>query len=110
MHQYKINFLFVLKAYVTFSTDAVSKFRSEVRDTFRKEFVTYFLDSTKCGFEFYRLKTEIDSEAFINQHFKILNGKVYTTSNNEILLALSKEEEDEKIRALLKYFGKHSIS
>ncbi|MNK60629.1 LlaJI restriction endonuclease [compost metagenome] len=110
VHQYKINFLFVLKAYVTFSTDAVSKFRSEVRDTFRKEFVTYFLDSTKCGFEFYRLKTEIDSEAFINQHFKILNGKVYTTSNNEILLALSKEEEDEKIRALLKYFGKHSIS
>lgn len=109
VHQYKINFLFVLKAYVTFSTDAVSKFRSEVRDTFRREFVAYFSDPKRCGFEFYRLKTEIEPEKFISQHFKIINGKVYTTSSNYILLALSEKETDEKLFKLLGNFEKHLI-
>jgi hypothetical protein len=56
VHQYKINFLFVLKAYTNFNIIKTQKFREEVKRDFRKHFIDFFNDSKSCEFEFYKCK------------------------------------------------------
>ncbi len=104
VHQYKINFLFVLKAYVTFSQGAVQKFRKQVRETFRKEFLEYFSNQGRCGFEFYQLRQNIDPQIFVGQHFKLLNGKIYRTIHNQVLLAIATTESNQELFELLENF------
>ena len=105
VHQYKINFLYVLKAYTNFNESEIQSFRKEIKDTFRNHFLDFFNDKEDCGFEFYEslLKTE-DYETFVESNFKKLNGKCFCTIDNRLLLA--KHNDDDELDEILKHFKK----
>lgn len=105
VHQYKINFLYVLKAYTNFNEYDINTFRKEVKETFRNHFLKFFNKKEKCGFEFYESKiNESQYLDFINENFKRLNGKCFCTNDNRLILA--KYIEDTTIDDLLGHFIK----
>lgn len=97
VHQYRINFLFVLKAYTNFNSVKTHNFRKEIKRDFRRHFLEYFNDSERCKFVFYRcrIKTLEEYKSIVNKNFKILNGKCYLNVDNELILA--KHDKDEKV-------------
>ncbi len=100
VHQYKINFLFVLKSYTIFNTIKTQEFREEVKRDFRKHFIDFFNDSKSCEFEFYKCKSTTlkEYESIVTENFKSLNGKCYVNMESELILAKHIEETiDESI-------------
>lgn len=105
VHQYKINFLYVLKAYTNFNESEIEIFRNQVKNTFRNHFLNFFNNKQESGFEFYEslLKAK-DYETFVNNNFKKLNGKCFCTIDNRLLLA--KHNDDNELDEILKHFKK----
>lgn len=99
VHQYKINFLFVLKSYTSFTGVNIYDFRKEVRELFRKHFVQFFNRQTENGFTFYRLVNPDRYNELVKENFKLLNGKSYITLENEMLVA--KHYSDDTLMNLL---------
>jgi hypothetical protein len=87
VHQYKINFLFVLKSYTSFTGSNYAEFRKDVKELFRKHFVQYFNGQSETGYTFYRLNNPERYSEIVGENFKLLNGKSYITSANEMLAA-----------------------
>jgi hypothetical protein len=86
---FKINFIFVLQTYI-------EKYRHNSQNFSQKAKViikNYIWDYLKKHYEFYLLRPNTDIESFVNQHFKVLNGKIYRTSEmkNSLILGLKKE-------------------
>lgn len=105
VHQYKINFLFVLKAYTHYNQLEINSFRKEVKEKFRTNFIKFFNDNTKCGFEFYEAVFDPrDYQIFVETHFKRLNGKCFCTIEGKLILA--KHNDDSTIDDLLASFKK----
>jgi len=105
VHQYKINFLFVLKAYTHYNQLEIDTFQKEVKEKFRTNFLKFFNDNKKCGFEFFEAVIEPkDYQTFVETHFKRLNGKCFCTSEGKLLLA--KHNNDSSIDDLLGSFKK----
>jgi hypothetical protein len=105
VHQYKINFLYVLKAYTGFNKNEIQIFRDEVKSTFRSHFLTFFNESSKCGFEFYKSnQDQTEYSDFVSENFKRLNGKCFCTIDGRLLLA--KHLDDTSIDDLIKQFIK----
>lgn len=105
VHQYKINFLFVLKAYTHYNQLEIDTFQKEVKEKFRTNFLNFFNDNKKCGFEFFEAVIESkDYQTFVETHFKRLNGKCFCTSEGKLLLA--KHNNDSSIDDLLGSFKK----
>ena len=92
VHQYKINFLFVLRSYSQLSNNNILKFRSEVKAKFRKNFIEFFNNSTKSEFELFRYSDE-DTLNFVEHNFRTLNGKCITTVDNILLIAKHKSDQ-----------------
>ena len=103
VHQYKINFLFVLKAYSTYRSTSIADFRKSARDIFRSEFVDYF-SKGKSGYSLFKLKAGYNLEEFVSAHFKALHGKVYCSTKGELLLAHHSDDEDTDLKQLLGCF------
>ncbi len=101
IHQYKINFLYVLKAYSQFGHQAIEKFREATKKTFRANFIDFFSDATKSGFAFYEYQ-KADYDTFVAQNFRQIYGKCFLTQNNKLLLA--KHAKDESLNSLLVAF------
>lgn len=105
VQQYKINFLYVLKAYTNFNDFDLKTFRDEVKDDFRNHFLDFFNNKEKCDFEFYESILQVNQYAtFIEKNFKKLNGKCFCTINNRLILA--KHKIDESLDKLLVNFKK----
>ncbi|UXD71385.1 hypothetical protein MUK51_08830 [Sphingobacterium faecium] len=105
VHQYKINFLFVLKAYVTYNAIALSTFRSQVRELFRDEFVHYLSKEGKSKYSFYEYVDSPESMIdFVNENFRTLNGKMYKTVDRKLLLAVHEDDKNLKFDDLLSRF------
>lgn len=108
VHQYKINFLFVLKAYTHYNQLEIETFRKEVKEKFRNNFIEFFNNSKACGFEFYEAAfDQKDFDTFVQAHFKRINGKCFCTSDGKMLLA--KHNDDSTIDDLLHMFEKSGI-
>ena len=99
---YDINFLYVLSAYVLshgYGSDTDRFLRERFRDDVIKAFEELY--------RFYELWPKASTEkkeAFVEQHFKRLLGKVYQTEAKTLILALKKEAEtvmDEDILDLI---------
>ena len=99
---YEINFLYVLSSYVLshgYGSDADRFLRERFRDDVLKAFEELY--------RFYELWPEASAEkkeAFVEQHFKRLLGKVYQTEAKTLILALKKEADtvmDEDILDLI---------
>lgn len=105
VHQYKINFLYVLKAYTNFNENEINIFRDDVKTRFRKHFLKFFNNKADCGFEFYEsLLDAKDYQTFVENNFKKLNGKCFCTIDKKLVLA--KHQTDSTIDNLLQYFKK----
>lgn len=105
VHQYKINFLYVLKSYTTFNSNEITTFKKEIKETFRNNFLKFFNDTTECKFEFFECNIEKDGHYdFVEKNFRKLNGKCYCTSDNRLILA--KHIEDNSLTHLMDYFIK----
>lgn len=103
VHQYSINFLFVLKAYTAYTPTSLQKFQVEVKKIFRSGFVDYFNNPQLCQFTFYQstiAKEQMDD--YIRNNFKIVNGKCITNVDGRLILA--KHEEDDSLIAFLEDF------
>ncbi len=88
LQAYNINFLFVLSAYVQNSNHQKETFKKHTRKQFRAKLVQYLTDK----FEFRKIIVATDIEAFVEQNFKKLQGKIYRPSGweNELILATEK--------------------
>jgi hypothetical protein len=101
VHQYKINFLYVLKSYTQFGKQTIEKFRTETKTMFRNNFVDFFSNKDKSKFELYEYQQE-NIEDFIETNFRLLNGKCFKTIDNKLILA--KYDSDTIVDKLLNDF------
>lgn len=104
VHQYKINFLFVLKSYSKFNIKLIEDFRVRTREMFRDNFLKFFNNQNKCGFQLYEKHfEESDLKDFVTNNFKLLNGKCISI-NNEILV-IARHKNDNSLDDVLKDFN-----
>lgn len=89
VHQYSINFLFVLKSYTAYNSYKLKSFRDIVKKKFRTGFVDYFNSTVDCGFTFYQctLQQSLFS-SYIRDRFKDFNGKSIITQDNRLIIAI----------------------
>lgn len=105
VHQYKINFLYVLKAYSQFGNMTIEKFRRETKDKFRTNFIEFF-SNKKCEFVFYEYEKQ-DFENFVEKNFRKINGKTFITKDKKLILA--KHKEDESLNEILNDFKEYEL-
>ena len=99
---YEINFLYVLSAYVL-SHGYGSGTDSFLRERFREDVIKAF-EELYCFYELWPEASAVEKEAFVENHFKRLLGKVYQTEDEALILALKKEGDtvmDESILDLI---------
>lgn len=106
VHQYKINFLYVLKSYSQFGVESIEKFRNATKKRFRTNFIDFFKSESKSEFTLYEYKNE-DIEDFIEANFRKLNGKCYST--NEKRLIIAKHSKDESLNDLIPVLKKYDF-
>ena len=87
VHQYMINFLYVMKSYTQISISSISNFRNEARKIFRHNFLTFFNDSNISKFKIFEYIGD-NSEAFLEENFRLLNGKSIRSVNGKLLIAI----------------------
>ncbi len=92
---FRINFIFVLYAYIEQSSENVAQFKAKATQEIHRFVKKYFEEN----YDFYVLQPQIEIESFVNAHFKTLNGKIYRTSDMEncLILGLKKGREDSNI-------------
>jgi len=103
VHQYKINFLFVLSAYTNDITKSLSSFREDTKTKFRKEFIDFFEDKKKSKFTICEKKfdDEIQLSNYVIQHFKLLNGKCFKPYNDDNKLLIAFHSDDKEFKKFL---------
>jgi len=101
VHQYKINFLYVLKSYTQFGNQTIDKFRTETKTMFRNNFIDFFANKDKSKFELYEYQ-QANIEDFIESNFRLVNGKCFKTIDNKLILA--KYDNDKNLDVLLNDF------
>lgn len=105
VHQYKINFLYVLKAYSQFGNMTIEKFRRETKNKFRNNFIEFF-SNNKSEFEFYEYEKQ-DFENFVEKNFRKINGKTFITKDEKLILA--KHKEDDSLNEILNEFKEYEL-
>ncbi len=93
LHQYRINFLYVLKSYAQFNKDKIKSFREVTKSQIRSNFINYFSDPHKSKFIFYEYKKDNYTE-YIKNNFRELLGKSYITIDNRLVIALHKDDKE----------------
>ncbi len=88
VHQYEINFLFVLKSYSTFNEYKIQEFRSKTKKEFRDKFIHFFNNSKSSKFVLYSKNlTEDEAISLVEGNFKLLNGKSYYSTDSKLIIA-----------------------
>lgn len=106
VHQYKINFLYVLKAYTQFGNRTIEKFRGVTKNRFRENFIDFFSDKNKSEFEFYEFKGG-NLKEFVEKNFRKINGKCFLTKENKLILA--RHKNDDKLNNLTTEFKQYEF-
>jgi len=92
LQTYNINFLFVLSAYISRNASLKNSFRSKARKQFRDKMTEYF----QTNYVFYKVTPKSKISDFVNQFFKLLNGKMYRPSqmDNSLIISFRKTESE----------------
>ncbi len=72
------------------SSFSLNEYRGAAKDKFRNKFIEYFSDYDVSKFKFKKLESS-KLKAFINDNFKILNGKCISLSESTLLIAIYDE-------------------
>lgn len=92
VHQYQMNFLFILKTYTLNQPSSTQLFRQHTKAIFRDNFVKYF--NERSGFEFYKKSfSQKKLVAFVNQNFRALHGKCIALENGTTLMLAIHQNE-----------------
>lgn len=96
LSHYNLNFLYLLKLFVSSGQSTRDEFKHQIRDEFRKNLIAVL----KEQYEFY--KFDIDDETsmknFVSENFRELTGKIFHFGNT-LLLALKKgNNESESLK------------
>ncbi|MDB4162524.1 hypothetical protein N9602_01495 [Saprospiraceae bacterium] len=102
VHQYELNFLFILKSYSESNSNKIEAFRESTKQIFRANILDYFKNSQFEVFEYHGT----NHEAFVIKHFKTLNGKSIITSEGKLLIAKHKNDENDEIVNLVNGLNK----
>ena len=95
VHQYQINFLFVLQSYSTFNENRIKEFREKTKRVFRNKFVVFFNDSAKSDFKIHEKNMDKDSaKKLVSENFKLLNGNCFYTVDKKLLISIYKDDAD----------------
>lgn len=105
VHQYKINFLYVLKAYSQFGNMTIEGFRKDTKNKFRNNFLKFF-SNKKFEFDFYEYEKQ-DFENFVEKHFRKINGKTFITKDEKLILA--KHKDDKSLNEILTEFKEYEL-
>ncbi len=95
---YNVNFLYVLKAYTAKSSSMRTEFKREARGKFRDNFLKLL---EKKYYFWAVLPNDPDVNKFINDHFRVLVGKVFSTgavrgeTPNYLIMAMERKSVDE---------------
>ena len=83
IHEYKLNFLYVLKSYTSNNESSIKEFRSETKKHFREKFVQFFNSPSNSGFFVIEEEFEDQEElkAYVDTNFKNLNGRCISVGN-----------------------------
>jgi hypothetical protein len=106
VHQYKINFLYVLKAYSRFGNQTLQKFRKETKLMFRTNFIDFFSSQSKSDFKLYEYQ-KLDFNSFVETNFRLINGKCFLTNEDKLILA--KHTSDNSLNNLLVDFKEYKL-
>lgn len=93
VHQYEINFLYVLKSYTVFGVSKIEDFRKENKKMFRDNFIDYFNSKESKFTIFEKSIGKYEVEKFIKDNFKMLNGRIFYTKSEKLLLAKHIEDK-----------------
>jgi hypothetical protein len=66
-------------------------YRIATKNKFRKNFIEYFETEKTSMFKFYKLEMP-NLETFVNDNFKILNGKCFSLTDKILLIALHESD------------------
>lgn len=92
VHQYQLNFLFILKAYTLPQSVNIQVFRNDTKAVFRTDFIYYF--NNKSEFLFYQKEfEEHDLKQFVNDNFRLLNGRCIRIENGKKLLIAIRQKD-----------------
>lgn len=97
---FDVNLLFIMMLYAENDNISQSSFKSELIIKVFKS----FQDILTAKYDFYIISAKEKSlEAFVETHFMLLNGKIYTLANGALLLALEKNaDESDRVRTIVK--------
>ena len=105
IHQYEINFLYVLKSYSESNYYHINDFRTTTKRIFRDNMLKYFrnepVNSTNSSFDVFEFE-DSNPKKFVEENFKLLIGKSIITSEGKLLIAVHKEDKNEELRELTK--------
>lgn len=106
VHQYKINFLYVLKSYSQFGNQTIEEFRKETKLMFRTNFIDFFSNHSKSDFQLFEYQ-KVDFKNFVENNFRLINGKCFFTKENKLILA--KHTLDSTLDRLLTEFKEYEL-
>ncbi|MFK7000371.1 hypothetical protein V3470_04940 [Flavobacterium oreochromis] len=100
VHQYEINFLYILKSYSTFNQLKINDFRTETKLKFRNKFIDFFNSPSLSNFELYfKSLNKDEAKNLVDNNFRELNGKCYYSKNETLIL--SKHTDDQSLNSII---------
>ena len=98
---FDINLLFVMMLYSQNDSAEQSAFKAEFKSYVRKAFRVILASK----YDFYKVEPhDGDRQSFVRTNFMLLNGKIYTSADNDLILALERscEESNDQVLNTLK--------
>lgn len=108
VHQYQLNFLFILNAYTSRAVATVHEFRQKTKLIFRKNILHYL--NNESDFLFYRLEApKVALEKLVYHNFRKLNGKCISLRDGSTLLIALKRNDVENYKEILSMATIHKL-
>jgi hypothetical protein len=98
VNHYTINFLFVLKSYTNKSTFELNKYREEIHEKFRTNFVSYLKKQDLFKFYYSDFDSSSSLRDFVNKEFRALTGRAYVSKSNDRKLILALNNSDAELK------------
>jgi hypothetical protein len=107
IHEYKLNFLYVLKSYTSSNESSIQEFRSKTKKRFREQFIQFF--NSPSDSEFFVIREEFEDQtklkSYVDANFKRLNGRCISVDNTLLIakpFELPITEEDKSKQFIFK--------
>ena len=77
VHTFNLNFMFVFQSYINASPTILSDFKKLAKEKIRDSVKAFYSEK----FDFYKIEPKGGTKHFVEKYFKLLNGKIYRSSD-----------------------------